>query len=67
MLFSRKGEGTIELLARRRSDYLELRSVFPAFAIVDASQPLDRVVEDVADQLLAFHADRVSREKSACC
>jgi hypothetical protein len=67
VLFSRKGEGTLELLARRRSDYLQLRSVFPAFAIVDASQPLDRVVEDVADQILAFHVDRVSRGRGARC
>ena len=67
VLFSRKGEGTLELLARRRRDYLHLRDVFPDFAIVDASQPLDRVVRDVADRLLAFHAARATQAGGIRC
>jgi len=71
VLFERKGEGTLELLARRRLDYLELQNVFPRFEIVDASRPLDSVVEDVAKHLLAFHAGRGGapevRERDARC
>jgi thymidylate kinase len=49
VLLARKGEGTVEALARRRGEYLELASLTPHFAVVDAGRPLDEVVHDVAD------------------
>jgi thymidylate kinase len=67
VLFARKGEGTLELLAQRRADYLQLRDVVPAFEVVDASQPLERVVEQVADRLIAAHAARLAGARGVPC
>jgi predicted ATP-grasp superfamily ATP-dependent carboligase/thymidylate kinase len=47
-LFIRKGEGTLESLARRRREYLDLGRVMSNFAVVDADRPLDDVVREVA-------------------
>ena len=52
-LLTRKGEGTLQDLARRRADYLELADVTDDFVVVDASQPLETVVEQVEDLILA--------------
>lgn len=54
MLFARKKEGTIELLEKRRRDYLELRDKVPQFAIVDATQPQDEVFTDVQQLIQGF-------------
>lgn len=48
VLFARKGEGTLESLARRRDDYLAMRDHVDQFHVVDAAQPIDAVVRDVA-------------------
>jgi thymidylate kinase len=56
VLFARKGEGTLELLERRRQDYLGLADVVARFAVVDATRPLDDVVES-ASALVVAHAD----------
>lgn len=53
-LFARKGEGTIELLERRRQEYLEIRHHVSNFAVVDANQPPERVLQDVS-QLITRH------------
>jgi thymidylate kinase len=58
VLFARKGEGTLEVLERRRQDYLMLRDVIEDFVVVDATQPQDRVVREVAERLLEFHRTR---------
>jgi predicted ATP-grasp superfamily ATP-dependent carboligase/thymidylate kinase len=47
-LLQRKGEGTLESLARRRREYLDLGRVMSNFSVVDADRPLDVVVADVA-------------------
>ena len=44
-LYRRKGEGTLESLEQRRCEYRQLRSQFPFFHVVDATQPLDAVVQ----------------------
>jgi thymidylate kinase len=49
VLFARKGEGTIASLARRRDEYRRLGATLPRFAVVEAEEPLERVVETVAD------------------
>ena len=46
-LLARKGEGTLESLARRRGEYLELSRVLKPFHVVDASRSLDEVTRDV--------------------
>lgn len=48
VLLARKGEGTREWLEQRRRDYLALRDLVPAFAVVDAARPLDDVADEVA-------------------
>jgi thymidylate kinase len=54
VLFARKGEGTLELLERRRRDYLRMRDVVPCFAVVDASRSEDEVTRDVARVICDF-------------
>lgn len=54
VLFARKGEGTLELLEQRRQEYLQMRNVVKRFAVVDASQPEDEVVRDVAELIWDF-------------
>jgi thymidylate kinase len=55
---ARKGEFTPEFLDERRRQYLELRSVIPEFAIVDAHQDLDVVVRKVRELILRFYEQR---------
>ena len=58
VLLARKGEGTIETLARRRDEYLSLADVAEHFAVVDASQPLEVVTSQVAALITDFAAAR---------
>lgn len=58
VLLARKGEGTLELLTRRRSEYLELARVMRNFRVVDASRPVDEVTHDVVELIGAFSAGR---------
>lgn len=53
-LLRRKGEGTLQSLARRRREYLDLARVMSNFAVVDADRPLDDVVEEVAARVAGF-------------
>ena len=48
ILFSRKGEGTLESLAHRREEYKRLGALHEAFAVVEAAEPLETVVPRVA-------------------
>jgi thymidylate kinase len=58
VLLARKGEGTLEALERRRSDYLAVEPHAPRFAIVDATQPLDDVVAQVSTLVVDVVRDR---------
>ena len=60
VLFARKGEGGLELLERRRQDYLKLRDLVDHFAIVDASLPEDDVARAVTETIENFHRARLS-------
>jgi thymidylate kinase len=48
VLLSRKGEGTIDDLARRREDYLRAGASIANFVVVDATRPADDVTGEVA-------------------
>ena len=48
VLLSRKGEGTIDDLARRREDYLRAGASIAHFVVVDATRPVDDVTGEVA-------------------
>jgi len=52
VLWERKREGTIDALVRRREEYLHLRAEVDDFAIVDATQPEEAVVHEVARLIL---------------
>jgi thymidylate kinase len=58
VLFARKGEGTVQSLARRRDEYLALADVLPSFHAVKATQPLDQVIAEVTAIIRAFQAGR---------
>lgn len=53
-MFARKGEGTVDLLNRRRQDYQNLRQAVKHFAVVDADRPLEVVTADVKDRICEF-------------
>lgn len=55
VLFTRKGEGTIELLERRRQEYLQLRGAVKHFAVVNVNQPEDAVADEVSALLRNFY------------
>jgi thymidylate kinase len=54
VLVARKGEGTVEGVTRRRLEYLELEAVLPAFQVVDVNRPVDEVVDDIVERIVAF-------------
>jgi thymidylate kinase len=63
VLRARKGEGTIEALEQRRAEYRALASVVPRFVEVDATQPVDAVVRDVANSVIALVDSRPERDR----
>jgi thymidylate kinase len=53
VLLERKGEGTVEDLARRREDYLRVGQVLANFRTVDAGRDPDAVLADLASMVRA--------------
>lgn len=51
VLLARKGEGTVGALEQRRAEYRAIAPLVPRFVEVDATQPLDAVVREVADRI----------------
>jgi thymidylate kinase len=60
-LFARKPEGTLELLERRRQEYLRLREAAAPCIVVDASQSEDMVWSDVVNHVAEFYRCRTGR------
>jgi thymidylate kinase len=58
VLLERKGEGTVELLERRRADYLAVGRLAGEFVVVDASKPIDVVTDDVVAAIRGFGRTR---------
>jgi thymidylate kinase len=52
-LHERKQDQSVEWLASRRRDYLGLRTVARDFAVVDATQPVPAVVDQIAGMIQA--------------
>jgi hypothetical protein len=65
IMFARKGEGTLELLERRRLDYLELASVVEHFTVVDATRSLPEVVSDVESRIRSFQESKPRADRRA--
>jgi thymidylate kinase len=57
VLWERKREGTVASVAERQREYLALRAEVAAFEVVDATQPPERVLEDVLAAIRA-HGER---------
>jgi thymidylate kinase len=58
VLFSRKGEGTPDLLERRRREYLDLAQRVPHVTVVDAARPQEDVARDVVETICSFRRER---------
>ncbi len=56
VLLARKGEGSVEALEARRSEYRAIAPFVPRFVEVDATRPIDTVVRDVAARILEVAA-----------
>lgn len=63
VLFARKGEGSIEALERRRQDYLQLRDQVEHFTVVDATQPQEKVVQDVVALIWNFYQTQTKSDR----
>jgi thymidylate kinase len=61
VLLARKGEGTLESLARRRQEYVDVAREFAQADVVDATRPLDEVRRDVAARIVAYARRRSAR------
>jgi thymidylate kinase len=55
VLFSRKAEGTIELLEQRRREYLRFQDDVENFVTVDTTQSMDEVACQVTDLVMDFY------------
>jgi thymidylate kinase len=60
VLLQRKGEGTLEVLARRRESYVEEGRRTANFFVVDANRRLNDVVDEVGRHLATLHSERNS-------
>lgn len=58
LLYARKGEATPEYLERQRGAYLEEGRRVANFVRVDATQPLEKVLEDVTQHIMEFQASK---------
>lgn len=65
VLFARKPEGRLESLERRRQEYIQLRNVVKACAVVDVSQSMDQVLQDVSELILEFQRSRNGMDRVA--
>lgn len=66
VLYARKGEGTLEYLERRRSDYRNLRRIVNDFVTVDATLSLDELTADVAKIIRRYSKDRTVPAQADC-
>ncbi|MGA8264403.1 MAG: hypothetical protein WB779_08190 [Ignavibacteriaceae bacterium] len=58
VLFSRKGEATLDYLKAKNDVFLNTGKKMPNFKIVDASKPLDQVFENVKNLILEYSNSR---------
>lgn len=64
VLLARKGEGTLESLARRQAEYIAIAPEFADFVVVDAGRPLDVVRAEVVDRIVEYAQRRGVRPGS---
>jgi thymidylate kinase len=54
VLIARKRGESLERVAKRRVEYLDLERVLPAFQVVNADRPVGDVVDDIVGRIVAF-------------
>lgn len=64
VLFARKQEGTVELLERRRQEYLDLKPKLANCAVVDVDRPQDEVLREVLTIIRGKGASRSGRTRA---
>ncbi len=64
-MFARKGEGTVDLLNRRRQDYQDLRKAVRYFYEIDADRPLCEVIADATQRICRFPTDELTTNSTA--
>ena len=64
VLWERKREGTLALIAQRRTDYLRVGDVVKHFVVVDANRPEAEVADEVRNVIWGFYRDRYDGEFS---
>jgi thymidylate kinase len=57
VLFERKGEGTLERIERMQEGYWQFGAQLERFVCVDATQPQDDVLREVADIIHGMYAE----------
>ncbi len=62
LLYQRKGEATTEYLAQQRMVFLEQGKKVPNFILVDASQPLEKVLSQVQQHIQDFYTQRYPQQ-----
>jgi thymidylate kinase len=66
VLFSRKGETTLDYLQQKRKTFLEQGKKTANFVRIDATQPIDAVFAKVTQTILQFqvskHPKRIQRD-----
>lgn len=63
LLFSRKGEGTVELLKKRREEYLQFEHIMKYFVIVDATQTIDELSRQIQNLIMDFYYTKRQMKK----
>lgn len=58
VVFARKGEFNPEFLEKKRNQYLQLQYIVKNATVVDATQPLESVVQNVKENIHRFYLDR---------
>jgi len=61
VLYARKQEVPLDYLRKRREAFMEKGKTMPNFNQIDASQPLDQVYAEVAQQIMQFEAAKRGR------
>jgi thymidylate kinase len=61
VLFARKGEKNVQELETRRQSFLQLMKTNSNCYVVDATQPLSKVYEDVAARIFSFYKLRTRK------
>jgi len=63
LLFLRKGDTSVENLSLRRQGTLRLADTTPNFICIDASQPFEKVLAEVTNQIEVYYSLRNLRNK----